>query len=83
MFIVGGYFTGFSKEKLEDERITSIRVFSLILSVMVYFILLIIGIIFTYETDFLRVLIYNMFTMLITYLIVYHILLYRHYKEKY
>ncbi|RPD38022.1 hypothetical protein [Chitinophaga barathri] len=77
-----GLFAGlllvsFSKEKTEDEYISRLRLESLQLAVIINYILLIIAALALYGLDFLSVMTYNMFTVLLIFIIRFNFLLYR------
>ena len=80
LFIVGGLMVSFSKEKREDEFITNLRLSSLLWSVWVNYALLLIAFLFIWNFDFLSVMIYNMFTILIIFIIRFNFILYRNSK---
>ncbi|MDO9376473.1 MAG: hypothetical protein Q7T76_18760 [Ferruginibacter sp.] len=75
--IIGGVLVGFSKEKQEDEFIASTRLSSLLWAVFVNYGLLLIAFIFVYETAFLSVMVYNMFTVLLLFIIRFNYLLFQ------
>lgn len=75
LFLVGGLLVSFSKEKIEDEYIAKLRLSSLLWAVWVNYILLLLCFIFVYGTGFLSVMIYNMFTVLIIFIIRFNYLL--------
>lgn len=75
--IVGLILAGFSRQNIEDEMIRSLRLESLQLSVYINYILLIIGILLFYDFNFLQVLTYNMFTMLVVFNFRFYWLLHR------
>jgi hypothetical protein len=75
-FIIGALLVGFSKEKNEDEFIASIRLKSLLWAVLVNYILLIIAFLVVYELPFFTVMTFNMFTVLLLFIIRFHYLLY-------
>jgi hypothetical protein len=77
VFLVGALLVAFSREKVEDEYIREIRLSSLMWAVWVNYALLLFAILFIYGLSFLNVMIYNMFTILIIFIIRYHYLLYR------
>jgi hypothetical protein len=68
---------GFSKEKIEDEYIASIRMNALVWAVFVNYSLLIVAFIFIYDLSFLNVMAYNMFTVLLLFIIRFHYLLFK------
>lgn len=67
--IIGGLMVGFSKEKVEDEFIYKLRKDSLVWAIIFNYIVLIIMIVFIYEFTFFNVLVYNMFTPLLVFII--------------
>ena len=80
LFIIGAMLVGFSKEKVEDEFIANLRLSSLMWSVWVNYTLLLVAFIFIYGLSFINVMIYNMFTVLIIFIIRFNYLLYRNRK---
>lgn len=76
-FIAGGLMVGFSKEKTEDEYIMKLRLSSLLWAVWVNYSLLLLAFLFIYGTAFLTVMIYNMFTVLIIFIVRFNYLLYK------
>jgi hypothetical protein len=77
LFIISAMFVGFSKEKVEDEFIANLRLSSLMWSVWVNYALLLLAFLFVYGLSFLNVMIYNMFTVLIIFIIRFNYLLLR------
>lgn len=75
--IIGLLLVAFSREKTEDEYITKIRLESLQISVLINYALLIICILAFYDMDFFSVMIYNMFTTLIIFIIRFNFIIYR------
>jgi len=69
LFIVGGIMVGFSREKIEDEYISNLRLNSLLWAVLVNYILLLFMFLFIYGMGFLSVMVYNMFTTLIIFIV--------------
>ena len=69
LIIFGALLIAFSKEKSEDEFISEIRLKSLVWSTYINYAILILAIIFVYDMTFLWVLVFNMFTLLIFFLI--------------
>jgi len=80
LFILGGLLVSFSKEKNEDEYISKLRLSSLLWAVAVSYLLLLFAFIFVYGTAFLNVMIYNMFTVLIIFIIRFNYILYKNSK---
>lgn len=76
LFIAGCLLVGFTKEKNEDEFIANIRLSSLLWAVFVNYSLLLIAFIFIYESAFLNVMIYNMFTVLLIFILRFNYILY-------
>jgi len=67
--IVGGMLIAFSKQKIEDEFISKIRLECLVWATYVNYFILILSIILVYNLSFLLVLELNMFTVLIFFII--------------
>ena len=67
--ILGALFIAFSKEKNEDELISKIRLDSLVWATYTNYIVLIISTMFVYEITYLWVMIINMLTILIFFII--------------
>ncbi len=79
--IIGAIFLAFSKEKHEDEFIAKTRMESLVWATYINYAILIICILFFYEIAFLYVMIFNMFTILILFIIRFNYILYRSRKS--
>lgn len=67
--IIGGFIVGFSREKVEDEFIYKLRKDSLVWALIVNYTILILATLFVYNFAFFDVLIFNMFTPLIFFII--------------
>ena len=80
LFIIGALMVSFSKEKIEDEFISNLRLSSLLWSVWVSYLLLLFAFIFVYGTAFFTVMVYNMFTILIFFMIRFNYILYKNSK---
>ena len=80
LMIIGGLLVAFSKEKNEDEYIEKLRLSSFQWSVIVNYILLLFCVIFIYGVSFFTIMVYNMFTILILFIIRFNFLLYRNNK---
>ncbi|MGE7773136.1 hypothetical protein ACQKLP_00340 [Chitinophaga sp. NPDC101104] len=78
---VGLLLISFSREKDEDEYISRLRLESLQLAVIINYILLIIATLVFHWLDFLAVMIYNMFTVLVIFIIRFNFLIYRQKKS--
>lgn len=81
LFIIGALLVTFSKEKNEDEFIANLRHSSLLWSVLINYILLLFSFVFIYGTAFLNVMLYNMFTVLIIFIVRFNYVLYRSSKS--
>ena len=81
LFISGGLLVGFLKEKNEDEYIARLRLASLLWAVLVNYILLSVAFVFIYDTAFLSVMIYNMFTVLLIFIVRFNYILFRNSKS--
>ena len=69
LLIISLMFINFSKEKVEDEYISKLRLESLVWAIYVNYLILIISTILFYNTEYLWVMIFNMFTILIIFMI--------------
>ncbi|WP_431136980.1 hypothetical protein [Psychroserpens mesophilus] len=67
--IIGGLLVGFSKEKVEDEFIYKLRKDSLVWAIVFNYMVLIIMTIFIYDFTFFNVMVYNMFTPLLFFIV--------------
>jgi len=75
--IVGAILVTCSKEKNEDEFITKIRLESLIGAMYINYAIMLLCIIFIYGLPFLNIMLYNMFALLIIFLIRFNYVLYK------
>ena len=76
-FIIGSLLVGFSEEKIEDEFISKLRLSSLLWAFWVNYILLLLGIIFVYGIVFFNIMLFNMFTTLIIFIVRFNYVLYK------
>ncbi|AKD58335.1 hypothetical protein [Spirosoma radiotolerans] len=75
--IAGLLLIAFSREKVEDEMIGQLRLEALQWSVYANYIILAIAILTVYDDAFFNVMIYNMFTVLLVFIIRFRWLIYR------
>lgn len=80
LFIIGGLMVGFSKEKKEDEFISNLRLNSLLWAVLVNYLLLLFMFLFIYGLGFFHIMVYNMFTVLIIFIVKFNYSLFRYSK---
>lgn len=69
LIIISSLVVAFSKEKEEDEFILKIRLESLVWAIFINYTILLISLLFIFDLTFLWVMIYNMFTVLIVFII--------------
>ncbi len=69
LMVLGSVIVAFSKEVDEDEFISKIRLESLVWAVYLNYAILLLAILFVYGLSFLWVMIFNMFTILIFFII--------------
>ena len=69
LIIIGGLLVGFTKEKIEDEFVHKLRHDSLVWAFIVNYTILLLTVVFIYEGNFFTVLVYNMFTPLLFFII--------------
>ncbi len=75
--IVGGILVGFSKLKNEDEYISKIRYESLVWATYLNYGLIVFFTIFIFGMPYLNVLFYNMFTLILFFIIRFHFMIYK------
>lgn len=81
LFIIGAIFVGFSAEKHEDEFIDKTRTESLVWSVYANYIILIFCMLFFYELGFFYIMVLNMFTILIFFIVRFKYMIYQSTKN--
>ncbi len=81
LLIIGALLIAFSKEKAEDEFIAKIRLESLVWATYLNYGILVLTIIFVYDMIFFWVLVFNMFTVLIFFIIRFNWALYTSKKQ--
>lgn len=81
LIIISGIFIAFSKEKEEDEFFSKIRLESLVWATYVNYAILILALILVYNMSFFWVMVFNMFTVLIFFIIRYNWALYKSKRE--
>lgn len=73
--IIGGLIVAFSREKEEDEGISRLRVNSLIWAIVVNYTILLIAVVFIYDLSFVAIMMYNMFTSLLLFILKFNLTL--------
>jgi len=81
LFIFGAVMVAFAKEKNEDEFIRKIRLESFLWATYINYAILIFCFLFLYGTGFLYVMIFNMFTVIILFIVRFNFMLYRSTKQ--
>ena len=69
--IVGGILATCSREKIEDELTQQLRLSSLLVALYINYAALVVCALALYDLDFLNVMIYNMFTILLIFMVVF------------
>ncbi|MFZ2288030.1 MAG: hypothetical protein WAV93_13720 [Bacteroidales bacterium] len=77
IFIISAFFVAFSREKTEDEFIARIRLESLLWATYINYCILLLCFLFFYDFGFFYVMIINMFTILVIFIIRFQYLLHR------
>lgn len=72
LVIIGSVLVAFSKQPNEDEFIAKIRLESLVWATYVNYGILLLAFLFVYDTGFLWVMIFNMFTILLFFIVRFH-----------
>ena len=81
LIIVSGLINSFSKEKIEDELISRIRLESLSLSLFISFGFIIISTFLVYNLIYMYVLVFNLFLIILLFNLIFKVRLYKHYKS--
>ena len=81
VIIVSGIIHSFCKEKIEDELISKIRIDSLVLSLYINYGVLVLFNFFVYELNYIYVMIFHLFTILILFNLIFRYKLNIHYKS--
>ena len=68
---IGAILSTCSREKVEDEMIQQIRLNSLLIALYINYAILIVCSLLIYDLDFLQVMLYNMFTILLIFMVVF------------
>lgn len=74
-------FVSFAREKFEDEYLTKIRLESLTWSIFVNSTLLLLAWLIVFREGFYNIMIYNMFTVLILFIVRFYSILYKNKKQ--
>lgn len=77
LFLIGGILVMFSKQKMEDEYINQIRLKSLQSAVLINYVLLFLCIVFIHGIPFFHVMVYNLFTVIIIYILRFQYLIFK------
>ena len=75
--VSGAILATCSQEKIEDEMVRQIRLNSLLVALYVNYAVLIVCSLLVYDLDFLLVMMYNMFTMLLIFMVVFRYRMWR------
>ena len=81
LIIVSGIVNSFSKEKIEDELISRIRLESLSLSLFISFGLIIISSFLVYNLNYMYVVVSNLFLIILLFNLIFKFRLYKHYNS--
>ena len=81
LIIISGLVNSFSKEKIEDELISRIRLESLSLSLFISFGFIIISTFLVYNLIYMYVLVFNLFLIILLFNLIFKVRLYKHYKS--
>ncbi len=68
---IGGILATCSREKVEDEMISHIRLNALLIALYVNYAILIVCSLLVYDFDFIQVMIYQMFTILLVFMFIF------------
>ena len=81
LIIISGLINSFSKEKIEDELISRIRLESLSLSIFISFGLIIISTFLVFNINYMYVLVFNLFLIILLFNLIFKFRLFKHYNS--
>ena len=81
LIIVSGLINSFSKEKIEDELISKIRLESLTLSLFISFGLIILSTFLVFNINYMWVLVFNLFLIILLFNLTLKFRLFKHYNS--
>ena len=81
LIIVSGLINSFSKEKIEDELISKIRLESLTLSLSINFGLIILSTFLVFNINYMYVLVFNLFLIILLFNLTLKFRLFKHYNS--
>ena len=81
LIIISGLVNSFSEEKIEDELISRIRLESLSLSVFISFGLIIISTFLVFDINYMYVLVFNLFLIILLFNLILKFRLFKHYNS--
>lgn len=81
LIIVSGLINSFSKEKIEDELISKIRLESLTLSLFISFGLIIVSTFLVFNINYMYVLVFNLFLIILLFNLTLKFRLFKHYNS--
>ncbi len=81
LIIVSGLINSFSKEKIEDELISRIRLESLSLSLFISYGLIIISTFLVFNINYMYVLVFNLFLIILLFNLIFKFRLFKHYNS--
>lgn len=79
--LIACFFTGFSKEKTEDEMIRHLRLNALLWSVYINYAIWMLSFLLVDGIAAITILVYNMFNILLFYIIIFNFIIYRNSKK--
>ena len=81
LIIISGLVNSFSKEKIEDELISRIRLESLSLSLFISFGLIIISTFLVFNMNYMYILVFNLFLIILLFNLIFKYRLFKHYNS--
>jgi hypothetical protein len=78
LLFLGLFFIAFSKEKIENDKISSIRLRALILSFFINSFMIIISLLFVFGLGFVQFMLINLYSLIVVYIIVFRFYLFKY-----
>ncbi len=81
IIIISGIINSFSKENIEDELISKLRLESLTLSLYINYTVILVSNLLMYDFVYFNILVFNLFTILLFFNLIFKYKLFKHYRS--
>lgn len=80
IIVISGLISSFSKEKIEDELISKLRMNSLASSLYINYTIVLLGTVLVYDLAYFHVMVFHLFSILVVFNLIFNYKLKKHYK---